>query len=82
MALDLLDNTPWASLLNSVNVNTPWINWKSILLEIMSLSVPCKTISLKKRPPWLSKKLLVEMNKRNVLYWKAKRTAKSSVWEL
>ena len=82
MANDMLDNTPWASLLNSVDVNTSWINWKSSFLEIMSLCVPSKTISLKKRPPWLSKKLLVEMKKRNALYRKAKRTAKPSVWEL
>ena len=37
------DDTPWASLLNSVNVNTSWINWKSSFLEIMSLCVPFKT---------------------------------------
>ena len=82
MANDLLDNTPWASLLSSEDVNTSWINWKSSFLKIMSLCVPSKTISLKKRPPWLSKKLLVEMKKRNALYRKAKRTAKPSVREL
>ena len=66
MANDLLDNTPWASLLNSEDVNTSWINWKSFL-EIMSLCVPSKTISLKKRPPWLSKKLLVEIEEKCTL---------------
>ena len=82
MAKDLLDNTPWASLLNGVNITTSWINWKSTFLEIMSFCVPSKTILLKKRPAWLTKKLLVEMKKRNALYRKAKRTAKPSVWEL
>ena len=28
MANDLLDNTPQASPLNSVDANTSWINWK------------------------------------------------------
>ena len=36
MANDLLDNTPWASLLNSEDVNTSWINWKSSLIFLKS----------------------------------------------
>ena len=39
MANDLLDNTPWASLLNSEDVNTSWINWKSSLIFLNHVSL-------------------------------------------
>jgi len=81
-ANELLTDVPWDELIDHEDIETSWNNWKSTFLEIMSLCIPSMKLKAHKRLPWLTKPLLVEIEKRDALYRRARKTGRRSVWDL
>lgn len=78
-AATLITDTDWDALISDC-VDTSWANWKLKFLEIMSETIPMKTISARHNIPWLNLAILKKIRKRNSLYRKAKASGQSSIW--
>ena len=70
----LIEGTDWDSLLDPGDINISWKNWSVRLLEIMQSSIPTTTLPPRRNRPWLTKKLVQAIRRRNVLYKNAKVT--------
>ena len=71
-AHSLIEGTDWDSLLDPEDINTSWKNWSVKFLEIMQSSIPTTTLPPRRNRPWLTKKLVQAIRRRNALYKKAK----------
>jgi hypothetical protein len=74
MAHSLIEGTDWDSLLDPEDINTSWKIWSDKFLEIMQSSIPTTTLPPRRNRPWLTKKLVQAIRRRNALYKKAKAT--------
>lgn len=73
-ANSLIESTNWDSLLDPDDINTSWKNWSVKFLEIMQSSIPTTALPPRRNRPWLTKKLVQAIRRRNVLYKRAKTT--------
>ena len=73
-ACDLINSTDWKSLLGQSNVNKSWSNWCNRFMQIMHECIPSGTIPPRRNRPWLTKKLIQAMRRRNAIYRQAKAT--------
>jgi hypothetical protein len=62
------------------SVDNNWTQFKSFVLDIISKFVPSKTSSNRITLPWLTPQLRKAINKKNKLYFKARRTKQSDLW--
>lgn len=74
-AAELLDCIEWDSLLPS-NIDQHWRNWKSYFLQVMEICIPHTAAKVKKGLPWINKKILNAIKKRDALFRTAKITGK------
>ena len=70
----LIEGTNWDSLLDPEDINTSWKNWSAKFLEIMQSSIPTTTLPPRRNRPWLTKKLVQAIRRRNALFKEAKAT--------
>ena len=70
---DLIEDVDWESLLDD-NIDISWSNWHNKFISIMEECIPKKRLPNRKNLPWLNRKLVTSMKKRNLLYRRAKRT--------
>lgn len=77
-ACELIEATDWKSILDYSDINKSWNNWKSALLNIMEECIPRATLPPRRNRPWLTKKLIQAMRRRNCLYKRAKATGNYS----
>ena len=71
-ACNLIEATDWSALLDPTDINLSWTNWSEAFLNIMERCIPKATLPRRKNRPWLSKKLLQAMRRRNMYYKRAK----------
>ena len=62
------------------SVDNNWTSFKSHVLDIISKHVPYKLCSNRLKLPWLTPQLRKPINKRNKLYFKARRTKQPELW--
>ncbi len=79
-ARELIEVTDWNSLLTD-DMNVPWANWKQHFMKLTKECMPHKSLPPRRNLPWLSKNLIQQMRKRNMLYSRAKRSSKKSDFE-
>ena len=75
-AAELLDSIEWDSLL-SLDVDEQWVTWKNYFLQIMELCIPHTIAKVKKNLPWINKRILNTIKKRDALFRVAKSTGRS-----
>ena len=80
-ASTLIDNFEWNSLL-SEDVDESWSNWSKRFLLIMDECIPKKTLPKRKNLPWLTKRLISSIRKRNLLYKQGKLSGNLSKYKL
>ena len=62
---------------NTLDLNTLWIEFKSIIHQLMEKYIPIKTLRGKKKPkPWITKTIRALHRKKNKLFKKQKNTRK------
>ena len=71
-ACDLIEAIDWHPLLDPIDINKSWTNWSNAFLNIMEKCIPKTTLPRRKNRPWLSKKILQAMRRRNMYYKRAK----------
>ena len=71
-ACDLIEAIDWSSLLDPTDINRSWTQWSKTFLSIMEKCIPKATLPRRKNRPWLSKKILQAMRRRNMYYKRAK----------
>ena len=79
-AHECLANIPWADVITP-DVNTSWIQFKNIFMDIIKICVPHKRVLMKKNLPWLTKPLVRQIQKRNQLFHTAKKKKSGQVWQ-
>ena len=79
-ASTLIDSFDWNSLL-SEDVNESWSRWCQQFLSIMKQCIPRRTLPKRKNLPWLSKRLVNSIKKRNLLYKRGKRSGNLSKYK-
>ena len=57
-ACELIEATDWMSLLDHLDVDRSWSNWKNAFLTIMEECIPKATLPPKRNQPWLTTKLI------------------------
>ena len=78
---ELLESTDWSSLFRSGDVNTCWANWKARFLEVMQLCIPQSTVYSCRNLPWLNKRVMQAIRKRDALFRKAKKCKSFAVFQ-
>ena len=73
----LIEETEWVSLM-SEDVNEAWANWQQCFMHIMHECIPQRLLPNRRNLPWLSKSLIQQMRKRNMLFSQARRTGRNS----
>ena len=76
-ACDQINSFDWSSLLSD-DINEAWSNWSQKFLSIMNECIPKKKLPNRKNLPWLTKKLINMIKRRNLLYKRAKLTGNFS----
>ena len=76
-ACDPINSVDWSSLLSD-DINEAWSNWSQKFLSIMNECIPKKKLPNRKNLPWLTKKLITMIKRRNLLYKIAKLTGNFS----
>ena len=66
-ASELITDTNWDALIGDC-IDTSWTNWKLKFLDIMTKTIPRKTISVRQNIPWLNLAILKKIRKRKSLY--------------
>ena len=79
-AIELIDNCNWESLQRQ-DVSETWLTWCERFISIMEKCIPRKTLPQRKNLPWLSKKIVQSMRKRNNLYRKARTSGNFSKYK-
>ena len=77
-ACELIEATDWNSLLDHSDINVSWNKWKSAFMNIMEECIPKATLPPRRNRPWLTKKLIQAIRRRNFLYKRAKATGNYS----
>ena len=77
----LIDSTDWDALM-SEDVSKSWSNWCQQFLSIMEDCIPKRTLPKRKNLPWLTKRLVRSIRKRNLLYKQGKLTGDLSKYKL
>ena len=72
-ARELLEDTNWDSILSG-DVDQAWSLWHQKFLDIMEQCIPKGSLPKRKCPPWISKRMVSAIRKRNACYRRAKRT--------
>ena len=72
--------TDWSTLLKNDDINVSWINWKNRFYEIMYECIPQTTSTAGSTTPWLNRKLVNGMRRRNVLFKRVKQMRISASW--
>ena len=80
-ACELIEATDWMSLLDHSDVDRSWSNWKNAFLTIMEECIPKATLPPKRNRPWLTKKLIQAIKRRNALFKRAKTTGNYSKYQ-
>ena len=80
-ASTLIDNFEWNSLL-SEDVDESWSNWSKQFLLLTDECIPKKTLPKRKNLPWLTKRLISSIRKRNLLYKQGKLSGNLSKYKL
>ena len=78
-ASELITDTNWDALIGDC-IDTSWTNWKLKFLDIMTKTVPHKTISVRQNIPWLNLAILKKIRKRNSLCHKARVSGCCRSW--
>ena len=79
-ARERIRDTDWNTLLENDDINVSWINWKNRFYEIMYECIPQTTSTAGSAAPWLNRKLVNGMRRRNVLFKRAKELRTSTSW--
>ena len=77
-ACELIDATDWMSLLNSSDIDDSWNRWRTTFLHIMEECIPKATLPRRRNRPWLTKRLIQAIRRRNLLHKRAKATGNYS----
>ena len=77
-ACELIDATDWMSLLNSSDVDDSWSRWRTTFLHIMEECIPKATLPRRRNRPWLTKRLIQVIRRRNLLHKRVKATGNYS----
>ena len=78
LAQQLLFEVDWDRIITD-DVDSSWLNWQSKFLEIMEICIPKKVLSSKRRNlPWLTKRIVQAMRRRNALFKQAMRNRADS----
>lgn len=80
-ASTLIELFDWNSIL-SEEVDESWSNWSKQFLSIMVECIPKRTLPKRKNLPWLTKKLINSIKKRNRLYKQGKLSGNLSKYRL
>jgi hypothetical protein len=78
--LDRLSKTAQFDPTSNLTASQMWIAFKTTLLDAINTFVPFKTTSTKLHLPWLDRKLLRSIRKKQKLYSKAAATKLESDW--
>jgi hypothetical protein len=74
----LLQRVNFADCVLWYNINYNWLSWKDFLFPAIDECIPKIKVRRRQHAPWIRKELLCRRKK--ILYKKAKRTNKTSVW--
>ena len=74
----LLSSIPWNSVLSS-DLDSSWLTFKSIFLQVMKIYIPSKLLPLSPLPPWINRALISKIWLRQRLYLKAKSSSSPSL---
>ena len=74
----LLSSIPWNSVLSS-DLDSSWLTFKSIFLQVMKIYIPSKLLPLSPLPPWINRALISKIQLRQRLYLKAKSSSSPSL---
>ena len=74
----LLSSIPWNSVLSS-DLDSSWLTFKSIFLQVMKIYIPSKLLPLSPLPPWINRALISKIRLRQRLYLKAKSSSSPSL---
>ena len=77
-ACELIEATNWTSLLDNNDIDKSWHNCRNAFINIMEQCFPKATLLPRRNRPWLTKKLIQAIRRRNVLYKRAKTTGNYS----
>ena len=72
LANQILSSIPWSSILTSTDINSAWVVFKHVLLQVVHITVPSKLISSSLHPPWINCSFLSKIKRRNFLYRRSK----------
>ena len=81
-ASTLIESFDWLNSILSEDVNESWSNWSKQFLLIMDECIPKRTPPKCKNLPWLMKKLINSIKKRNHLYMQGKLSGDLSKYRL
>ena len=70
---DMIENFDWNSIMCD-NIDLSWSNWHDQFLKILEECIPKRSLPQRRNLPWLSKKLVTTMKRRNLLFRRAKKT--------
>ena len=76
----LLQQVTFVCALWDSDINCNWLSWKDVLFAAIDECVPKTNARKKSYAPWMSKELIVSVEKKRLLYKKARQTNKISVW--
>ncbi len=79
-ANDLIISTDWEDLM-AEGMDVSLAKWQDKFMEIMVQCIPKVRLPKRKNFPWLTKKILQAMRKRNTLFRKAKTTGDNRVYQ-
>ena len=71
-ACNLIEAIDRSSLPDPTDINRSWTQWSKAFLSIMEKCIPKAALPRRKNRPWLSKKILQAMRRRNMYYKRAK----------
>ena len=74
----LLSSIPWNSVLSS-DLDSSWLTFKSIFLQVMRIYIPSKLLPISPLPPWINRALISKIRLRQRLYLKAKSSSSPSL---
>lgn len=73
-ACNLIEATDWSATLDPGDINNTWANWRDKFLSIMDKCIPKATLPPRRNRPWLTKKLIQAISRRNAIHKHAKST--------
>ena len=77
----LIESFDWSSLL-SEDINEAWCSWCKQFMVIMEKCIPKKKLPKRKNLPWLNKRLVNSIKKRNLLFKQGKHSGNLSKYKL